>query len=431
MPGWRRGRGDGHRAFGLSTTDLLIIGAGPFGLAMARYAAVHGLDHIVVGRSMEFWKQHMPANMWLRSGPDWHLDPMGELTLPRFMRARGLSAEEMSPLTIERYLEYADWFRHESGTEVREGRVAGLSRAADRTFTARLSEGDSITARRVLLALGFHAFQHCPEELVARLPEGRWSHTRDFIHMDRARHRRCLIVGGRQSAFEWAALLAEAGAAAVHVVHRHATPEFTESDWSWVPGLLRRLEKRPSWFHSLKTVARQEIGRRFWTEGRLKLEPWLPQRMPEKIVRAWPETEVETCSEGDDGELTVRLSGGQELAVDELILATGYRVDTDRLAFLDPPILEALRTDHGCPDLDDDFQSVVPGLYFTRMLAARDFGPYMGFTVSVRFTTPHHRPRSRRRFSLMGRLPWAPGQHRAPLRGRCALGCAPNDVEIG
>ena len=35
-------------------TDLLIIGAGPFGLAMKAYAQHLGIDSIIVGKAMEF-----------------------------------------------------------------------------------------------------------------------------------------------------------------------------------------------------------------------------------------------------------------------------------------------------------------------------------------------------------------------------------------
>ncbi len=49
-------------------TDFLVIGAGPFGLAMAAQAQALGVDHILVGQPMSFWKQHMPAGMVLRLG---------------------------------------------------------------------------------------------------------------------------------------------------------------------------------------------------------------------------------------------------------------------------------------------------------------------------------------------------------------------------
>jgi thioredoxin reductase len=43
-------------------TDLLIIGAGPYGLAKAAYARHLGINHVVVGKPVDFWKVNMPAS---------------------------------------------------------------------------------------------------------------------------------------------------------------------------------------------------------------------------------------------------------------------------------------------------------------------------------------------------------------------------------
>jgi cation diffusion facilitator CzcD-associated flavoprotein CzcO len=55
-------------------TDLLVIGAGPYAYSAAAFARDNGIDTHVVGQPMAFWREHMPADMYLRSGPDWHLD---------------------------------------------------------------------------------------------------------------------------------------------------------------------------------------------------------------------------------------------------------------------------------------------------------------------------------------------------------------------
>jgi cation diffusion facilitator CzcD-associated flavoprotein CzcO len=52
------------------TTNLLIIGAGPYGLAMAAYARHLGVDHVVVGMPMDFWKANTPKGMYLRSASE-------------------------------------------------------------------------------------------------------------------------------------------------------------------------------------------------------------------------------------------------------------------------------------------------------------------------------------------------------------------------
>jgi len=64
---------------------LLIIGAGPYGLAMAAMARHLGLATIVTGKPLEFWERHTPPGMPLRSGWDWHIDPLEEHTFQRYL----------------------------------------------------------------------------------------------------------------------------------------------------------------------------------------------------------------------------------------------------------------------------------------------------------------------------------------------------------
>src|SRR5215831_16474824 len=79
-------------------TDLLIIGAGPYGLAMAAYARHLGVDHVVVGKPMDFWKVNMPAGMYLRTRSDVHIDPLGIHTIEKFLEIHGLSPTDVEPL---------------------------------------------------------------------------------------------------------------------------------------------------------------------------------------------------------------------------------------------------------------------------------------------------------------------------------------------
>jgi thioredoxin reductase len=185
------------------------------------------------------------------------------------------------------------------------------------------------------------------------------------------------VVGGRQSAFETAALLADAGAARVDVVHRHETPSFTAADWSFVDALLMKSLAAPGWFRSLDADSRAGIEQQFWAEGRLKLEPWLPPRLDPSIVHSRPRSEVVDCRPEDTG-LVATLSDGSQLEVDLLVLGTGYRPDLATLRFLSP-LRGRIATQDGFPVLDQHMQSTVPGLFLTGFLATRDFGPFFGF----------------------------------------------------
>ena len=69
-------------------TQLLVIGAGPYALSVAALAQERGISTVVQGRPMSFWRGNMPEGMFLRSGPDWHLDGV------RSSHAGGLSGRE-------------------------------------------------------------------------------------------------------------------------------------------------------------------------------------------------------------------------------------------------------------------------------------------------------------------------------------------------
>jgi cation diffusion facilitator CzcD-associated flavoprotein CzcO len=364
-------------------TPLLIIGAGPFGLAMAAAAGKLEVPHVVVGEPMSFWRRHMPAGMLLRSACDWHLDPAGSATLTRFLETRRQSPSDVEPLTLDLYLRYAGWFEETKGIRVRPARVVRLDRR-DHRFVAALDDGTTIPSDRVLLALGYAPFAHVPGELSDLVPAERSSHTCDFVAPDRYAGMRVLIVGGRQSAFESAALLAEAGATAVHVCHRHETPSFARSDWSWVEPTLDRIENEPDWYRRMSAAERDALNARFLAEGRLKLEPWLGPRIDRREIIIRPKTRIVGCERRAD-DLLVRLDAGDRFAVDHVLYATGYRVDLRRVGFLAAGnLLPRIERRDGFPLLDGSLQSTVPGLFLTSLPATRDFGLFFGFTVAVR-----------------------------------------------
>jgi FAD-dependent urate hydroxylase len=256
-------------------TELLIIGAGPFGLAMAAYASHHHIDYLLVGHPMSFWHAHMPQGMYLRSACDWHLDPLKIHTIEAYLHGQRLSPADVEPLSRDFYLHYVQWFQQQKMIAPFPTSVEQLrsSHEAPHIFEAVLANGATVTASHVLLAVGFQYFKNIPTEFAQMIPPGYSSHTCDCVSFDAFQGKRCLIVGGRQSAFEWAALLHEHGAAVVHVSHRHATPEFRPSDWSWVGPLVEAMVDDPGWFRHLSAQEKQALNQRFWAEGRLKLEP--------------------------------------------------------------------------------------------------------------------------------------------------------------
>ena len=102
-------------------------------------------------------------------------------------------------------------------------------------------------------------------------------------------------------------------------------------------------------------------------------------------ITLWPHTSIVTCVELPSDELSFTLDNGETLVVDHVVFATGYAVDINRVPFLaSGNTLNALATKNGYPLLDDHFQTSIPGLFMTSMMATQDFGPFFAFTVSAR-----------------------------------------------
>jgi FAD-dependent urate hydroxylase len=364
----------------MKKTEFLVIGAGPFSLATAAYARYLGVEVTVVGKTLEFWNHHMPRGMLLRSDYDWHLDARDVHTFEAYLSDSKLSSKPTKPIPISRFCEYVDWFMKKYELTVTNQYVNNLTFRND-DYVATLDDGSQIHAPRVLLGLGFSNFRNIPSDLVSKLPHGSVAHTCDFVDFESLRNRRVLIVGGRQSAHEWAALIGEAGADEIHVSYRHPAPHFAESEWSWVQPMARLALKDHAWWRKLPLEERERIQKRFFAEGRLKLEPWLGPRIHQQNIHIHPQTNVRVVT-SSEAPYKVGLDNGETFEVHQIILATGYRPDMKNVSFLDTSILNRMDLEDGCPVLDPEFQTSVPGLYITGFAATRDFGPFFGFTVA-------------------------------------------------
>jgi len=356
-------------------TDLLVIGAGPYAYAAAAYAGDRGITTTVVGQPMSFWRDRMPQDMYLRSGTDWYLDANREHTFAAYFEDRGLDRADHDPIPIGVFLDHTDWFAERKGLTVQQRTVESLARP-NGTFVASMADGGTIEADKVLAAPGVGYFAQLPD-WHERVPEAHRSHTVDRVTFGDLAGARVAVIGGRQSAYEWAALLCDHGAERVDVVHRHAEPAFAKVSWAFVDPYVEQTLAVRGWWRGLDPAQRTAIAQQFWEVGRLTLEHWLVPRLRPEVVHRHAETAVTGVA--GDGPVTLTLSDGDEIAVDHVVFASGYKPDLARVPYL-AGVLDRVQITDGFPDLSEGFETTLPGLYVTGFPATRDFGPFYGFT---------------------------------------------------
>lgn len=359
-------------------TDLLVIGAGPYAYATAAYAGHRGVDTHVVGLPMAAWRDHMPADMYLRSGPDWHLDATGEHTFAAYFEDRGLDPAAHDPIPLDVFLDHTDWFAEHKGLRPDERLVDSLRPSSGGPgFVASMADGTTIEADRVVAAPGVGYFAQLPD-WHEQVPAEHRSHTSELVAFDDLAGARVAVIGGRQSAYEWAALLCDHGAARVDVVHRHDTPDFAKVSWGFVDEYVEQTLVHRGWWRQLPAADQAAVARRFWEVGRLTLEHWLVPRLAPDVVHRHPRTEVDSVTTQGPA-VVLGLSDGSTLEVDHVVFACGYRADLSQVPYLSG-VLDRVSVTDGFPDLSEGFETSLPGLYVLGFAATRDFGPFYGFT---------------------------------------------------
>ena len=381
--------------------ETAIIGAGPYGLSMAAYFRSRGIPFRIFGRPMDSWLAHMPKGMMLKSDgfASNIYDPDAKFTLERFCAERGIEYAHMGiPVRLDTFGDYGLAFRDRMVPELEDKMVAGIERAAD-GFRLRLDDGEEVQARRLILAVGITHFEHVPQNL-AHLPAEFLSHSYRHHDLERFKGREVVVLGAGSSAIDLAGLLRDADAD-VKLVARatslrfHTGPQKGKKRSWWQqmrhpnsglgPGLRSRFfSDGPAAFHYLPQSLRIDLVR-------TTLGPSAGWFVRDKVMGRVPLVLGNTVERAElqGGKVRLHLRGldgsTSEIAAEHVIAGTGYKVDVQRLTFLDAAIRSKLECVNGTPVLSSAFESSVPGLYFVGLAAANSFGPVMRFAFGAGF----------------------------------------------
>ncbi|HEX3708791.1 MAG TPA: NAD(P)/FAD-dependent oxidoreductase [Pseudolabrys sp.] len=375
--------------------EVAIVGAGPYGLAVAAHLRAANVPIRVFGEPLSFWRAHMPAGMMLRS--PWiatHIaQPRGKFTLDDYYREAGMAVPDLLP--VETFVDYGRWFQERVAPDLDKRKVARVE-PLDGGFRLVLETGDVFYAERVVMAQGLLGHEHRPAQFDG-LPRQLVSHSCEHTDSERYRGKRVAVIGRGQSACESAAILHEAGAD-VEIICRgslvwNADPgerstlrkavraligdmlippsQVGPFPFNWlneIPGAIHQFPQRHRERLNVRSLGPTAI---LWLRPRLKHIPIHQQR---RILNAQRVGE----------RVALTLDNGTR-RYDHVMLATGYRIDVNKMAMLDPRLRGKVVRRNGLPVLSGGFESSVAGLHFVGASAVASFGPLLRFIAGAGF----------------------------------------------
>jgi thioredoxin reductase len=420
----------------MAVSDVIVIGAGPFGLSISAHLRHRDVEHTIVGRPMNTWRNHMPLGLFLKS------EPYGSVisaatqgyNLENYSRLHGFTdyVDRVGPLSLERFLGYADWFTERLVPGVQDLTVTSVTPDGD-GFKVEFAEESPVFARQVIVATGLLPYTRIPSAL-SGLPADLMTHTSAHRDLDQFRGRRVAVIGGGQSALQTAALLHETGADVQVIVRK----EQIVWDKAIAPeiGVLDRVRRPPAklcegWgcvVHDSPTAFRllpesvrvRKATTSFGPQGAW----WLRDRV-EGVLEVLAGHPLKRADPQGSG-VRLHLDGARQSAidVDHVIAGTGFRIDVSRLSFLSEEIKSSLVTRANCPLVNRAGESTVSGLYFAGAPTMVSLGSGVRFISGTHHTAARLAGAVARR-ARRGARPVEPGPAPAPPQPLAAAATGP------
>ncbi len=380
--------------------DTAIIGAGPYGLSLAAHLRARNASFRIFGHPLDTWRRHMPKGMMLKSDGFASSLSCSEdgYQVGDYCRHNNLPYDDTAiPVSLETFTDYGADFQQTLVPSLDRKTIAALSGEAD-GFALCADDGEVLRARNVVLAVGLSYFDHAPAALRG-LPASLVSHSACHHDLEAFRGRDVIVVGAGASAVDIAVLLHEHGAG-VRLVARGPSVKFFSEPGSGKPSMWRRLRhpssglgpglrsrfyaEAPGWFRRLPAPARR------WIVGR-HLGPASPWRLKHRlldnveVLANHKLTFARACGNGVQLVFETPTTPAATLHCDHVIAATGYKVDVERIRFIESALRQRIPTRFGAPVISGRFESI-RGLYFIGPAVANTFGPVMRFIYGSDFS---------------------------------------------
>jgi thioredoxin reductase len=381
--------------------DVVIVGAGPYGLSIAAHLRSTNVNFRIFGNPMQTWLEHMPEGMFLKSdGFASNLyDPASAFTLRDYCAEKGLPYADVGiPVPRETFVAYGLEFQKRFVPHLERTNITEIQ-CADTGFQLKTCKGETLWARKVVLAVGIAHFSYLPPFL-GDLSQQYVSHSLQHNDLSIFRGKKVAVIGAGASAVDIAALLNESGAE-VQLVGRRKAIAFHKPSKEPRPLLKKITNPRsglgPGWRSRLCTDA--PLGFRLMPR---KFRFWIVQKhlgpapgwfVRDKVVGRFPlhlgATLKNVAVENDQVNISFVDGNGrdEQVGVHHVIGATGFKVAISKLKFLDESLRQQISTVQDTPVLSSNFESSIPGLYMVGIASSNSFGPLTRFAFGAKFTS--------------------------------------------
>lgn len=345
----------------MKQTPLLIVGAGPYGLALANYLAEAGTPFTIVGKPMELWRKHTFSTADLRSDADSSTipHPDNRYTFENYYTSQGQPEKNFKGrVAVTDYRKYLDWMENQLPYDIHQAYLKTLSRK-DELYLAELDDGTAMTAEKVIIATGVAHHLHIPEDL---RDDSRVIHSYDADRIETIQGKRLLVIGAGQSAAE-----------AIEICERNDN----QIDWY--------SRREPKYYSEPLNLPK-------WVFDLVVRSAGLFKRLPDVLVKQLFSIFSASTMTPDYADKLKHINHLKNLpdlaAYDHIIAATGYQYGMREMNFLSDSLKQQLKIKGNMPLVDSNFMSSMEGLYFTGPCTEQFFGPPVKFMIGSHYVAP-------------------------------------------
>jgi lysine/ornithine N-monooxygenase len=345
------------------TVDVLIIGAGVYGISLANSFTDKKISFAVTGNFMDMWRNHTFPEMKLRS--DFKLseiyDPQNNFSVDNFLKDYPEYEKYQNchlPVSVFKF--YLKWIEKNISYHIIKSRIKLLDFSPKTSeFKATLDNGQIIGCKKVIIACGLSDFKFIPQGILSQ--HKNVLHSYDTAAISKLKKKNVLVVGTGQSAAECIETLLENKNEVKRFQRK--TPVYLEQPVNIPRWLFQLIDKSGMIFYRLPSGIRNMLN------SILSTPTVMPSYRP--LLDA----------------MEIHDNLNHLNVFDVIVSATGYHFDSQNIPYLSAAIKNKLIQVPMTKLVNKNFESPVSGLFFSGPITSFVFGPSMKFIAGARYTS--------------------------------------------